>query len=71
VFELDVAAEAKDIRYLVPGRVHTRSAGVTRIEYSRRGGLPDQMRQGGRYADVSASLRIAAWLEDADAPGET
>jgi hypothetical protein len=64
-FELDVAAEAKDIRLLVPGRVQTRSEGVTLVRHSRRAGLPDQVLQGGRYADVRVSFRIAAWLEDA------
>jgi hypothetical protein len=70
-FEIDAMAEAKDIRFHLPGRLHTHSEGVARVEHIRqRRGLPRKVREGTRCTDVSASLRIAAWLEDADAPGE-
>jgi len=66
-FELDVAADAETINFPVPGRCHTRSEGVASAEHSvRRKELPNRVRQDEHYTDVHASLRIAAWLEDAD-----
>jgi hypothetical protein len=71
-FELDVAAEAKHIRFLVPGRTHTHSEGVASIDHvGQRRGLPDGVRQGAGSTDVYATFRIAAWLVDADASGQS
>ncbi len=71
-FELDVAAEAKHIRFLVPGRTRTHSEGVAPVDHiGQRRGLPDRVRQGARSTDVHATFRIAAWLVDADASGES
>ena len=71
-FELDVKAEAKHIRFLVPGRSHAHSEGVAPIDHiGQRRGLPDRVRQGARSTDVYATFRIAAWLVDADGSGES
>ncbi len=71
-FELDVAAEAKRIRFLVPGRTHTYSEGVAPVDHiGQRRGLPDRVRHGDRSIDVHATFRIAAWLVDADASGQS
>ena len=71
-FELDVAAEAKHIRFLVPGRTHTHSDGVAPVDHiGQRRGLPDRVRQGARSAEVHATFRIAAWLVDAEVSGES
>jgi hypothetical protein len=72
VFELDVAAEAKRIRFLVPGRTDTHSEGVAPVDHIRqRRGLPDRVRHGASSSDVHATFRIAAWLVDADASGQS
>jgi hypothetical protein len=71
-FELDVAAEAMYIRFLVPGRTHTHSEGVAPVDHTgQRRGLPDRVRQGARSTDVHATFRIAAWLVNADASGQS
>jgi hypothetical protein len=71
-FELDVAAEAKHIRFLVPGRTHTQSEGVAAVDHiGQRRGLADRVRPGARCTDVHATFRIAAWLVDADASGQS
>jgi hypothetical protein len=65
--ELDVAARASQIHFVVPGRVQTYTEGVELKGHSRqRRGLPDRVRQGECYTNVYASIRIAAWLGDAD-----
>lgn len=70
-FELDVAAEAKDIRFQVLCGLETHSEGLAPVEHVRqRRRLPSRVREGTRYTSVSASLRIAGWLEDADAGSE-
>jgi hypothetical protein len=71
-FELDAAAEAREIRFQGPGRSQSHSERVARVEHAgQRRGLPARVRQGTRYTDVSCSLRIAAWLEDADTVSES
>ena len=71
-FELGVAAEAQHIRFLVPGRTHVRSEGVAPVDHiGQRRGLSDRVRQGSCCTDVHAAFRIAAWLVDAGASGES
>lgn len=71
-FELDVKADAKHIRFLVPGRTRTHTEGVAPVDRTgQRRGLPDRVRPGARSTDVRATFRIAAWLVDADASGES
>ncbi|MGN6792849.1 MAG: hypothetical protein ACTHJW_10750 [Streptosporangiaceae bacterium] len=66
-FELDAAADAEQIQFLVPGRTDTRSEGVALVEHKgQRSGLPDRVRPDACYTAVHASFRVAAWLEDAD-----
>jgi hypothetical protein len=70
-FELNVAAEAKHIRFLVPGNTRTQSEGAAQVHHTgQRRGLPDRVRPGARSTNVHASFRIAAWLVDAEASGE-
>ena len=71
-FELDVAAEAKHIRFLVPGRTSIQSEGVAQVDrVGQRRGLPDRVRPGARSAEVHAAFRIAAWLVDAEGSGQS
>jgi len=70
-FELNVAAEAQYIRFLVPGNTRTQSEGAAQVDHiGQRHGLPNRVRQGARSTDVHATFRIAAWLVDAEASGE-
>jgi len=70
-FELNVAADAKHIRFLVPANTRTQSEGAAQVDHiGQRRGLPGRVRQGARSADVHATFRIAAWLVDAETSGE-
>ena len=71
-FELDVKADAKHIRFLVPGRANAHTEGVAPVDHiGQRLGLPDRVRPGARSSDVRATFRISAWLVDADASGQS
>ncbi|HEX2322430.1 MAG TPA: hypothetical protein VHJ18_25905 [Streptosporangiaceae bacterium] len=71
-FELGAAADAKHITFLVQGRTRTHSEGVAPVYHiGQRSGPQDRVRQGGRSTDAHATIRIAAWLADADGSSES
>lgn len=66
-FEITAAARVGEIRYHVPPDVQTRTQGVRIVnDARRRAGKPEVPERGSRHTDVSASFRVAAWLEGDD-----
>jgi hypothetical protein len=63
-FEIEVAAQAREITFRVVGDVGWRTEGVARVDrVRRRDGLPSPVRPHVRYRNVHVSTSLKAWLD--------